>query len=114
MLVEPAWDSNETRDLAKRACFNCHSNEAVWPWYSNIAPASWLVQYDVKKGRSELNFSDWKGGKLKGEHAKEIREEIEEGEMPPLIYRLTHREARLSEAEKRRLMDGLTATAGVE
>jgi len=112
VVAEPVWNSGETRKLAKRACFNCHSHETVWPGYSRIAPASWLVQYDVEKGRSELNFSDWKGGKLKGEHGKKILEEIEEGEMPPLAYRLAHPEARLSEDEKRQLIDGLSATVG--
>ncbi len=48
--AEPAWNSARTRELAVRACFDCHSNETIWPWYSNLAPASWLVQRDVKKG----------------------------------------------------------------
>ena len=56
---EPAWDSPQTRSLAARACFDCHSNETVWPWYSNVAPFSWLVQRDVDKGRKDLNFSEW-------------------------------------------------------
>ncbi len=56
---EPNWDSPETRALAERACFECHSNETAWPWYSNIAPVSWLVQHDVDEGREKLNFSEW-------------------------------------------------------
>ena len=55
VLAEPAWDSPATRDLAVRACFDCHSNETVWPWYSNIAPVSWLVQRDVDGGRNKAN-----------------------------------------------------------
>jgi len=54
---DPQWDSPQTRELAKRACFDCHSNETVWPWYSNIAPVSWLIQHDVDEGRSRMNFS---------------------------------------------------------
>jgi hypothetical protein len=59
VVAEPAWDSPQTRALAVRACFDCHSNETVWPWYSNVAPASWLVQRDVDDGRRRLNWSEW-------------------------------------------------------
>ena len=47
------------KEVMKRACYGCHSNETVWPWYSNVAPASWLAAYDVGRGRAELNFSSW-------------------------------------------------------
>jgi hypothetical protein len=56
VIEEPVWDSAQTRDLAVRACFDCHSNETVWPWYSNVAPLSWLVQSDVEEGRETLNL----------------------------------------------------------
>ena len=62
VVQEPKWDSPATRELAKRACFDCHSNETVWPWYSNIAPVSWLVANDTYEGRDHLNFSDWVPG----------------------------------------------------
>src|SRR5579863_9164718 len=76
MVQEPAWDTPQTRELAKRACFNCHSNETVWPWYSRIAPVSWLTMRDVKAGRSHLNFSEWnKPHPL----ADEIVEQVESG-----------------------------------
>ena len=109
-LSEPAWNSARTRALAKRACFDCHSYETVRPWYSRIAPMSWLAQYDIDKGRSELNFSDWRNGTRKGERAGKIREEINEGDMPPLPYRMAHPDARLPDAERRLLIDGLDAT----
>ncbi|HIJ95851.1 MAG TPA: heme-binding domain-containing protein [Desulfuromonadales bacterium] len=111
VVREPAWNSPETRTLAKRACFDCHSHETVWLWYSRIAPISWLVQYDVDKGRSELNFSAWNGGK-KEEQPTKMANEIRKGEMPPLQYTIIHPEARLSETEKETLIQGLTATAG--
>ena len=63
VLSEPNWDSPETRALAKVACFDCHSNETVWPWFTKIAPASWLVYRDVTSGRRRLNFSEWGGGR---------------------------------------------------
>lgn len=111
VVHEPSWDNPSTRALAKRACFDCHSNETVWPWYSRIAPVSWLVRHDVNEGRGELNFSDWLNGGREGERADKIRKAIGTGEMPPLAYRVAHPEARLSDAEKQQLIDGLSATA---
>ncbi len=80
---EPSWDSPETRALVERACFACHSNETDWPWYSHVAPASWLVQRDVMGGREALNFSEWP---QTGDEASEAAEAVEEGEMPMAIY----------------------------
>ena len=111
LVREPAWDSPATRDLAKRACFDCHSNETGWPWYANIAPISWLVAHDVFEGRSELNFSDWRDGAREGERAQQIRKEIDSGAMPPIQYRQAHPEARLDPDARRRLSEGLSATA---
>ncbi len=110
-VSEPNWDSPGTRALAKRACFDCHSNDTVWPWYASVAPVSWLVYHDVEEGRSKLNFSDWRGGRRDGEKPSEIRKEIDEGDMPPIEFRLLHPEARLTGAEKLQLIDGMMATA---
>lgn len=110
VVLEPEWPNPETRLLAQRACFDCHSNESVWPWYSNIAPVSWLVQRDVNEGREALNFSDW--GRNPPEHEDEhdeIGEQVREGEMPLPVYLLLHPEASLSEAEKETLARGLEA-----
>lgn len=107
VVKEPNWNSPETRQIAQRACFDCHSNETVWPWYSNIAPMSWLVQRDVDVARSRMNFSDW--GRMSVE-AGEISENISEGEMPPFQYLLMHPAAHLSEQEKARFIDGINAT----
>jgi mono/diheme cytochrome c family protein len=104
---EPNWDNPRTRELAATACFDCHSNETNWPWYSNLAPVSWLIQRDVIVGRSILNFSEWQAH---GRNVHEISEVIREGEMPPLQYRLLHASAGLSAAEKRALLDGLDAS----
>lgn len=113
VVREPHWDSPLTRELAKRACFNCHSYETVWPWYATIAPASWLVGYDVQQGRKELNFSDWQDGRREGESPAKVAKQIRNGSMPPWQYRLAHPEARLTAAEKQLLMDGLAATIKV-
>jgi len=109
VVAEPAWDSPRTRELAVRACYDCHSNETVWPWYSNVAPVSWLVEHDTEEGRAILNFSEWnRPQKEAGESAETVRE----GEMPPAIYLPTHPGARLTEAERSELARGLAATLG--
>jgi hypothetical protein len=106
-IAEPHWDSPATRALAERACFDCHSNETVRPRYARIAPASWLIQHDVTEGRSVLNFSEWH---CVQREAGEAAQETLEGEMPPLVYRLMHPEARLTVDERQQLARGLTAT----
>ena len=110
VVVEPAWDSPQTRDLAAKACYDCHSNETIWPWYSNIAPLSWTVQRDVEEGRESLNFSEWN----RPQEGEEAAETVREGSMPPGQYMLTHPEARLTAAELSVLTEGLTATLGGE
>lgn len=110
VVNEPNWDSPETLALAQRACFDCHSNETTWPWYSNIAPVSWLVQHDVAEGRQEVNFSDWGRGR-EGERPGELAESLNEGEMPMPMFLVTHPDARLTAAEKAALIQGLQATA---
>jgi hypothetical protein len=109
--AEPAWDRPETRPLVKRACYDCHSNETVWPWYTNVAPVSWRVQRHVEEGRTVLNFSEWDRPQ---EEAGESAETVQEGEMPPGDYLLLHPEARLSPAEREALIRGLTASLGQE
>lgn len=110
VVAEPSWDSAQTRELAARACFDCHSNETVWPWYSNVAPVSWLVQRDVDEGREELNYSEWN----RPQEGDESAETVIEGSMPPRSYLLTHADARLTDAELAELVDGLVATLGGE
>jgi len=106
---EPKWDSPATRALAQRACFDCHSNETRWPWYTWVAPMSWLVQRDVTEAREKMNFSEWD---RKQKDAHEAPEMVEEGEMPPWFYLPLHSEAKLSAEEKAQLIKGLEATVG--
>ena len=108
---EPRWDRPETRGLAVRACFDCHSNQTVWRWYSHVAPVSWLVQRDVDEGRRELNYSEWDRGQREAhESAKTVRK----GEMPPWFYAIPGTSADLSADERAALIAGLEATFGRE
>jgi len=107
--VEPQWDSPRTRALAVAACFDCHSNETRWPWYSHVAPVSWLVQKDIEEGREHLNFQEFD---RRQKNATEAADELEDGKMPLKSYRWMHGEARLSDADKNALIEGLRATFG--
>ncbi len=107
VVSEPQWPSPEVRALAQRACFDCHSNETTWWWYTQIAPFSWLTANDVAEGRFRLNFSDWQAGRRV--EAGELGEVVLEGEMPPQIYLLMHAAARLDQAERQMLAGGLNS-----
>jgi Haem-binding domain len=97
-----------------RACNDCHSNRTVWPWYSLVAPVSWLVVSDVNRGRSALNFSEWStyGAKQQREHLEEICKEVTEGDMPGFSYRLMHRDAALSKADVSAVCSWAQGSAG--
>jgi mono/diheme cytochrome c family protein len=107
MVSEPAWSSPEARALVKEHCFQCHSNETEWPWYSNIAPASWLIQMDVNEGRDQFNFSDWNNspGEL-----DEMTEEIQRGSMPPIQYWMFHPNSRMNDQQKQELINALESS----
>lgn len=104
------WDSDFTKETFYNACADCHSNETKWPWYSNIAPVSWLVQSDVEKGRRHFNISLADG---MGE-AGEAYEEVERDNMPLPIYLPLHSEARLDNDQKQKFIAGLKATFNKE
>jgi hypothetical protein len=95
----------EARAVLRRACYDCHSHETVWPWYSRVAPVSWLVVRDVHEGRKHLNFSTWDQYTTQQQvkNLKESWEEVAEGEMPPWFYLPVHRDAVLS-AEDRAIL----------
>lgn len=106
-LREPRWDAPRTRELAVRACYDCHSNETRYPWYSHVAPVSWLVNKDIEGARGQVNFSEWDRVQRGAGEAIQV---IEKGEMPLPIYVPLHPEARLSSDERQALIDGLRAT----
>ena len=90
------------KSLMRRACYNCHSNETVWPWYSNVAPVSWLVANDVHEARRMMNFSEWGTYDRQKQSHKltAIAEKMEDGSMPPWYYSMMHAESRLKPAER--------------
>jgi hypothetical protein len=109
VTAEPTWDAASTRLLAKRACFDCHSNETRWPAYASLAPVSWLVQRDVEAGRAVLNFSEWQ---RRQKEAHDAAEKVRKGDMPLPIYAAMHGDARLTPAEREALARGLEKTIG--
>jgi mono/diheme cytochrome c family protein len=108
---EPAWNNPQTRALFVRACADCHSNETIWPWYTNVAPVSWLTVHDVAEGRAAFNVSEWGRPENKGDEAAET---VQKNEMPPWFYLPPHPTANLTTAERQQLIAGLTATFGGE
>lgn len=110
VVKEPAWDSPRTRELAVRACFDCHSNETKWPWYGQIAPFSWVMQRHVDIGRTVLNFSDWT---RTYPLAPQAPANVLMGEMPIRSYLWVHPESDLTTAEKDELARGLELTLGL-
>lgn len=105
--AEPKWDSPATRQLAKEHCFQCHSNETDWTWYSNIAPASWLIYRDVARAREIFNFSEWDRNRA---GLDELVPVIQSGRMPPIQYWIFHPQSRLTPAQKQQFIQGLENT----
>jgi Haem-binding domain len=119
VIDEPQWDSPETRQLAQRACFDCHSNQTKWPVYSVLPVVGGLIEKHVIDARKELNFSEWGTGRE--QEAEEASEKVfdpmhyaEEDSLPQPPYSWFHPEARLTQAEREQLAQGLTATFGGE
>lgn len=104
---EVKWDTPQTRALAKRACFDCHSNETVYPWYANIAPVSFILAKHIRDGRESLNFSEWDRPNTDFEEVEEV---IEKDQMPLWDYLMMHPEAKFSSTEKEQFLDGMHAT----
>jgi len=95
------------------ACYDCHSHETKWPWYSRVAPMSWLIANDVKDGREQLNFSDWptNNSVRAAKKLEDMSEEIGYGNMPLKKYTMIHADARLTKSQRKELTDWLDAEA---
>jgi hypothetical protein len=113
--VDPALEvhataqvSPEVSAILRRSCFDCHSNETVWPWYTNITPVNWwIVRSHVEHGRGHFNFSEWGRKEIKDrDHIlDEICEEVEKAAMPLPSYLILHGDARLTDQQKQALCD---------
>jgi len=98
--------------MIKTSCYDCHSNESTYPWYSNITPISWWIKDHINEAREELNFSVWStySAKKKDHKLEEMIEEVDKGEMPLKPYPLTHPEAQLTSEQKEQLIDWFKKT----
>ena len=107
VVSEPNWSSPQARAVVKQHCFQCHSNETNWYWYTNIAPGSWLIANDVIDGRNAFNFSDWKNnpGEL-----DEMVGTVQEGEMPPIQYWIFHPQERMNDQQKQEVINALQSS----
>jgi hypothetical protein len=104
---EIEWDSPRTEELARRACYDCHSNETHWYATAYLPIIGSIITHDVHKARCEMNFSEWDGPQAEAEEAPEA---IREGEMPLGLYRWAHKDARLTDAEAEELAAGFERT----
>jgi hypothetical protein len=95
------------------ACYDCHSSETRWPWYSHVAPISWLIASDVKEGRKHLNLSDWPNDNpmRAAKRLANMSDEVGSDEMPLKKYTKIHADARLTESQRKELTDWLDAEA---
>jgi hypothetical protein len=112
--VTGQWDSPQTEQLWNRACGDCHSNETQWPWYTAIAPLSWIAAMDINEGRQQFNISELNTLPvgLKTEMPGMTAQLLRLGAMPPADYLLLHSDARLTDSEQRRLVHGISMLLG--
>ncbi len=105
-LVRSGLVSKEVATIIETSCYDCHSNQTNYPWYSKIAPVSWMLFDHIKEGREHLNFSHWNTLKKedKMEALDDIIEEVGEGEMPLEPYLIMHGEATLSKHQQEALI----------
>lgn len=106
----------EVHTVLRRACYDCHSNETVWPWYARVAPVSWMLQHDVGEGRRKANFSTWNryDAVRQKKLIREIWKEVARKDMPPWAYVAVHPPAKLSERDREVLRVWTAASAGPE
>jgi mono/diheme cytochrome c family protein len=99
----------EVQEIIKTSCADCHSNNTFYPWYNNIAPVSWFLANHVNEGKEHLNFSEWTkyNNKQKNHIIKNLKEEIEEGEMPLFSYTLIHKNATLTKQQRASFLNWL-------
>lgn len=107
---------SDVQAILRRSCYDCHSNETKWPWYSYVAPVSWFVADHIHEARGDMNFSEWPtfDFELQEHSFEDIEEQISEGKMPIRSYTLIHRDARLSQVDRDALLRWARAFPGHE
>lgn len=97
----------EVQNLLKKSCYDCHSHETKYPWYTNVAPVSWWIKHHIDDGRKHLNFSSWGSydADRKAHKLEECYEEVEKGNMPMESYLIMHGEAKMTDDEKSTLIN---------
>ena len=103
------------QEVLETSCYDCHSNLTRWPWYSRVAPVSWLIRHDVSEGRDQLNFSEWADYSARRQNHKleELEDMIRDKKMPLKKYLPLHPEARLTAAEEETLIEWSRAERAV-
>lgn len=106
-FISLSQTNEEVAEILKSSCYDCHSSQPTYPWYTNIAPVSWWIKHHINEGSHHLNFSDWGTYTLKRKDHKleEMVEMIEEGEMPMTSYTIMHKEAKLTDEQKLLLVE---------
>ena len=102
----------EVKNILRNSCYNCHSNETKWPWYSNFAPISWMIINDVDDARNKMNFSTWNkiSFEKKEELKKDLWDEVRQEDMPPTLYTYVHPESKLDILQKNIIKKWITGT----
>jgi hypothetical protein len=106
-LVTSGISPSAISSILRTSCYDCHSSQTSYPWYSKVAPASWLLAKDIREGREELNFSEWGSYSKRRQirNLEKIKEEVTSGDMPLKNYLLIHRNAKLSQEQKTALVN---------
>lgn len=114
-IIESGLVSQDVAQLLRTSCYSCHSNETKYPWYSYVAPSSWLIARDVRVGRDELNFSTWLDYDQRKMLSKldDVVTEVGEGNMPMPIYTLMHSSAKLSDKQRKLIIEWAESTMDI-
>jgi len=96
-------------NILHTSCYNCHSNNTDYPWYSRVQPVGWFLESHINKGKEELNFSEFGSYSVRRQKSKlkSMVNQVKKGEMPLSSYTFIHRDARLSQDQKNALTDYL-------
>lgn len=104
----------EVAGMIKASCYDCHSNQSVYPWYTNVAPVSWFIKKHINEGRKHLNFSEWGNYEERRRNHKleEFYGEVNQREMPLQSYLIIHSESRLTDEQVKKMTDWIVEIGG--